>query len=96
MHEEFLVSSAFCPEARFSNLAIYLSWELFASEEACPGVREGVSLQVLQAVCLIGSPSPTAGQINTCWADLNYPPSSLCLGLNGVEQAVCFVYTLRT
>lgn len=44
MHEEFLVSSAFCPEARLSNLAIYLSWESFASEEACPGVGDCVSL----------------------------------------------------
>lgn len=52
MYEEFLVSSAFCPEARFANLAVYLSWELFASEEAYPGFGEGVSLQVLQVVCL--------------------------------------------
>lgn len=44
MRKDFLVSSPICPEARFSILAQYLSWELFASEEACPGVGEGVSL----------------------------------------------------
>ena len=46
--KNFFVSSAFCPEARFFNLAPYLSWESLASEEACPGVGEGMSLQVVQ------------------------------------------------
>lgn len=37
------------------------------------------------------SPSPTVGQISTCWADVNYPPPFLSLGLRGVGKAVCFV-----
>lgn len=47
--KNFFVSSAFCPEARFFNLAPYLSWESLASKEAYPGVGEGVSLRVVQA-----------------------------------------------
>lgn len=64
MHKEF-VSCAIWPEARFSSLTFSLSWESCANEEACPG-WEGMSLQILQAVCLAGSPSPSAGHASTC------------------------------
>lgn len=95
MHKEFLVSSI-CPEARFPALLcicpgnclqvrrLALVWGRVGASKPC---RQ----YAWQAALL-----PLPVKLAPVKTDLNYPPSSLSLGLNGAEQAVCFVYTLRT